>query len=101
MAQAVAAVNMAYNARLEELQAGGYYNIVVHGQGSDWPDVLTVFAVKTADTDAEGMEVTALDAARVEKLTTVFGNITEINTEVETNDHPGNVEDGPPAGVQG
>ena len=83
---------MEYNARLEALQAGDYDDIVIHGQGPDWAEVLAVFAVHTAGKD-EGMDVVTLDQDRVNRLKTVFWDMTEITSEVETIDHPGE-EDG-------
>lgn len=49
VAEAVAQVKYAINnAKLEELQAGGYDSIDIQGQTPDWPEVLAVFAAKTA-----------------------------------------------------
>lgn len=88
VSQAVAAVNVEYNAQLEALQAGGYDDIVSHGQGPDWAEVLAVFAVHTAGKDT-GMDVTTLDQNRVDRLKAVFWDMTEITSKVETIDHPG------------
>lgn len=88
VAQAVGTVNMAYNSRLELLQAGDYDNIVIHGQAPDWPEVLAVFAVKTAGAEADGLDVATLDPDRVNKLTAVFWDMTEITVEEKTIDHP-------------
>ena len=88
VAQAVGTVNMAYNSRLELLQTGDYNNIEIHGQGPDWPEVLAVFAVKTAGADVDGLDVATLDADRVSKLTAVFWDMTEIAVEEETIQHP-------------
>lgn len=88
VSQAVSAVNIDYNARLEELQEGAYDEIVVHGQGPDWAEVLAVFAVKTAGTD-DGTDVATLDQDRVERLKAVFWDMTAITQEVETVEHPG------------
>ena len=78
MAQAVGTVNMAYNSRLELLQAGDYDSITIQGQAPDWPEVLAVFAVKTAGADVDGLDVATLDADRVNKLTSVFWDMTAI-----------------------
>ena len=88
VSEAVAQVNMAYNARLEELQAGDYDSITVEGQAPDWPDVLAVFASKTAGAD-DGVDVATIDDDRVARLTAVFWDMTEITSWVETIDHPG------------
>ena len=88
VSQAVSAVNVEYNAKLEALQAGDYDDIVIHGQGPDWAEVLAVFAVHTAGKD-EGMDVVTLDQNRVNRLKAVFWDMTEITSKVETIDHPG------------
>lgn len=85
---AMAQINIEYAARLEELQAGDYDGIQLHGQPPDWRQVLAVFACKTAGTD-DGVDVTVLDADRVERLRAVFWDMTVITSEVETIDHPG------------
>lgn len=92
VAEAVAQVNIAYNAKLEELQAGDYDSIDIQGQAPDWPDVLAVFAAKTAGTD-DGVDVATLDADRVARLTAVFWDMTKITSWVETINHPGSGDD--------
>ena len=92
VAEAVAQVNIAYNAKLEELQAGDYDSIDIQGQAPDWPEVLAVFAAKTAGTD-DGVDVATLDADRVARLTAVFWDMTEITSWVETVYHPGSGDD--------
>lgn len=92
VAEAVAQVNIAYNAKLEELQAGDYDSIDIQGQTPDWPEVLAVFAAKTAGTD-DGVDVATLDADRVARLTAVFWDMTKITSWVETIDHPGSGDD--------
>lgn len=88
VAEAVAQVNIAYNAKLEELQAGDYDSIDIQGQTPDWPEVLAAFAAKTAGTD-DGVDVATLDADRVARLTAVFWDMTKITSWVETIDHSG------------
>ena len=88
VAEAVTQVNIAYNAKLEELQAGDYDSIDIQGQAPDWPEVLAVFAAKTAGAE-DGVDVATLDADRVDRLTAVFWDMTEITSWVETIDHSG------------
>lgn len=88
VAQAVGTVNMAYNSRLELLQAGDYDTITLDGQAPDWADVLAVFAVKTAGADMDGLDVATLDPGRIAKLTAVFWDMTGITVSEESVDHP-------------
>lgn len=85
---AIAQINIEYAARLEALQDGNYDSIQLQGQPPDWRQVLAVFACKTAGTD-DGMDVTVLDADRVERLRAVYWDMTVITSEVEAIDHPG------------
>ena len=94
VSEAVSTVNMAYNAKLEELQTGDYDSIKTEGQAADWPEILAVFAAKTAGAE-DGVDVATLDDDRVQRLTDVFWDMTAITSEVETIDHPGESEDDP------
>ncbi len=87
LAEAVASVNVAYNAKLEELQEGDYAGIEITGQAAAWHDVLAVFAVKVAGADVGGLDVVTLDSQRVELLKSVFWDMTNIRTETESTDN--------------
>jgi len=78
---------VAYNTKLEELQAGDYDSIDVTGAAADWPDVLAVFAARYAGAE-DGIDVATLDADRVSKLTATFWDMTALTSTVETIDHP-------------
>lgn len=87
-AAAVAQINRELTDRLEELQAGGTYDSVeVQGQPPGWPEVLAVFAARTAGAE-EGVDVAVLDPERVELLRTVFWDMTKITTEEKPVEHP-------------
>lgn len=83
---AVAQVNVEYAARLAELQEGDYDSIQIHGSPPDWREVIAIFACKTAGAD-DGVDVTAFDEDRVERLREVFWDMTPIRTEVEVIHH--------------
>lgn len=87
VAEAAAQINTAYNAKLTELQTGGYDSIHVTGAPADWPDVLAVFAVRYAGAD-NGIGVDTLDTDRVNKLAATFWDMTAITSEEETVYHP-------------
>lgn len=90
---AVAQLNRELADRLEELQAGGAYDgVEVHGQPPGWPEVLAVFAARTAGAE-DSVDVAVLDPERVERLRTVFWDMTKLTTQVETIEHTGTGED--------
>ena len=75
---AVAQINGELADRLADLQESGTYDRVeVRGQPPAWPDVLAVFAAKTAGAE-DGVDVAVLDPQRVNLLRTVFWKITKI-----------------------
>lgn len=91
---AVAQLNHELADRLEELQAGETYDSVeVHGQPPGWPEVLAVFAAQTAGAE-DGVDVAVLDPERVDRLRTVFWDMTKLTTQVETIEHEGTDEEG-------
>ena len=92
---AVAQVNYDFNERLETLQtADDYDSISVDGQAADWVEVLAVFAVKVAGSnDADAADVATMDADRIDRLKTVFWDMTTIAHRIEVIDHPGSGDD--------
>ena len=85
---AMAQINSEYADRLSALQTGGTYDRVeIQGRPPSWADVFAVFAAKTAGV-ADGESVAVLDTDTVEKLRTVFWDMTKITTETKTEDHP-------------
>lgn len=92
---AVAQVNYEYNERLKELQtADSYDSISVTGQSADWVEVLAVFAVKVAGSnDVDAADVATMDADRIDRLKTVFWDMTTIAHRIEVIDHPGSGDD--------
>lgn len=77
---------------LAELQDGNYDSIDLTGALPGWREVIAVFAVRTAGAE-NGVDVATMDADRVDRLKTVFWDMTEITSEVETIHHDGG-EDG-------
>ena len=90
---AVAQINYDFNAELEALQtAEDYDSISVTGQPADWVEVLAVFAVKVAGADVDAADVATMDADRIDRLKTVFWDMTTITHRVEIIHHPGSGE---------
>ncbi len=85
---AVAQINGEMADCLAQLQEGGTYDRVeVQGQPPAWPDVLAVFAAKTAGAE-DGVDVAVLDPQRVDLLRAVFWDMTKITTATETVEIP-------------
>lgn len=91
---AIGQIHVEYAAKLEDLQAGDYDSVQLHGQPPDWKEVLAVFAAKTAGAE-DGVDVATLDPDRVDRLRAVFWDMTVISTETETIHHPGSGGDDP------
>jgi len=88
---AIAQINVEYTEKLAQLQEGDYDSIQIHGSPPDWREVIAVFACKTAGAD-DGVDVTAFDEDRVERLRQVFWDMTPIRTEVEVIEHEDSTE---------
>ena len=86
-AATVAQISREYADTLSGYQTGGSYDSVeIVGRPPSWVDVFAVFSVKTVTED--GVDVVVLDTDRVERLRTVFWDMTKITTETKTLDHP-------------
>ena len=84
----IAQINSEYADRLSALQTGGTYDRVeIQGGPPSWADVFAVFAAKTAG-GADGAQVSVLDTDTVEKLRTVFWDMTKITTAESEVEHP-------------
>lgn len=82
LTEAVAQVEADFNDKLEQVQMGDYDRVEITGQAPAWAEVLAVFAVRYAGAE-DGIDVTTLDADRVDKLTDVFWDMTAITPEVK------------------
>lgn len=85
---AVAEVSKEICSTLAELQDGDYDYIDLAGVLPDWREVIAVFAARTAGAE-NGVDVATMDADRVDRLKTVFWDMTEITSEVDTIYHDG------------
>ena len=85
---AVAEVGKEVCSTLTELQDGNYDSIDLAGVLPDWREVIAVFAARTAGAE-NGVDVATMDADRVDRLKTVFWDMTEITSEVDTIYHDG------------
>lgn len=83
---AVAQLNNDLHTRLEALQTEDAYDeVTIQGEMADWVDVLAVFATKVAGSSgADAADVATLDADRIARLQTVFLDMNDITSTVET-----------------
>lgn len=83
---AVAYVNKSFTEKLEELQIQDDYDVIeISGSAAQWPEVLAVFATKAAgNEDASAADVIQIDKNKLDILTSVFWDMTQITHEVIT-----------------
>lgn len=83
---AVAYVNKSFTDKLEELQMQDDYDVIeISGSAAQWPEVLAVFATKTTgNEDASAADVIQIDQNKLDILTSVFWDMTQITHEVIT-----------------
>lgn len=83
-------------ARFEEIRqsAGAIDRVEMHYPGSadntrmdNWADVIAIFAVKTVLDEENGMDVATLDATRTEVIRSVFWEMNQVESHVETIEH--------------
>ncbi len=85
---AIVQLNGEFSDKLTELQAGGGYDRVeVQGGPPTWAEVFAVFTARTAGAD-NALPVAVLDTDTMERLRTVFWDMTKITTAETTVDHP-------------
>ena len=93
LTEAIAEINAEYNAEVQSHQTGSYTSILTVGRTPSWRDVVAVFACKTA-WSADGADVITLDAKRIDRLSKVFWDMTDISSSMETIEHEDtNLED--------
>lgn len=82
--------------RLEDIRqsAGVIDRIELNYPGSadntridNWADVIAIFAVKTVLDEENGMDVATLDATRTEMIHSVFWEMNQVESQVETIEH--------------
>ena len=86
LSAAVAAVQNEFTEKLELLQsADNYAAIYISGKPADFSEVVAVFAVQTTgNVQAISADVISIDEEKLERLKTVFWDMTTISTHVDT-----------------
>lgn len=85
-----------FEAKLEDVQqsAGNVDRVEIHYPDSadntqidNWMDILAVFAVKTVMDTENGMDVATLDATRIDIIHSVFWDMNQLESRIETIEH--------------
>lgn len=101
IAMAVAEINQAFNDKLDAIETNAQADKVIYhrlpdGEGrfiTNWPDIVAVFAVKTAGgNDDSSMDVLTIDATRIDFLQDIFNDMNVVTYQLETIHHPGEGE---------
>ncbi len=89
VAAAIAQVQDRLNSQLEGIQSADTYDdIALRGSLPDWTEVLAVFAVKVAGSDADAADVVTIDGDRISRLEAIFADMCVVSYEVNTTNHP-------------
>lgn len=85
MPTVVREINDEYEAKLEEIKSSiPYDTLEMSGSRAVWPDVLSIYSVKTTSDPTNGQEVATMDAGKKSLLKDVFWAMNEISYRTET-----------------
>ena len=78
-------INQEYDTRVEMLKTGTAHDeLSLNGSRATWPEVLTVYAVKTTSDPTNGLEVVTMDDTKKELLKQVFWDMNELSSFTST-----------------
>ena len=85
MQQVVREINEDYQDRIEMIKAENTYDdLEMSGSRAVWPQVLSVYAVKTATDPDDSMEVATMNDRKKQLLTDIFWEMNDISYRTET-----------------
>ena len=85
MQQVVREINEDYQDRIETIKAENTYDdLEMSGSRAVWPQVLSVYAVKTATNPEDSMEVATINDRKKQLLTDIFWEMNDISYRTET-----------------
>ncbi len=85
MRTAVREINEDYENKLESIKTGAAYDVLeMSGSRAVWPEVLSVYAVKTTTDPEHAMDVATVDDNRKAILKDIFWQMHEISSRTET-----------------
>ncbi len=85
MLQVVREINEDYQGRIETIKANNPYDdLEMSGSRAVWPQVLSIYAVKTTTDPDNAMEVATMDEEKKQLLTDIFWAMNDISYRTET-----------------
>lgn len=85
MQSVVREINAKYDDRLKEIKNGTSYDVLeMSGSRAVWKEVLAVYSVKTTTDPDNPQEVATMDEGEKELLSSIFWEMNEINSRMET-----------------
>ena len=85
MQQVVREINEDYQGRIETIKANNPYDdLEMSGSRAVWPQVLSIYAVKTTTDPDNAMEVATMDEEKKQLLTDIFWAMNDISYRTET-----------------
>ena len=88
MQTVVREINQEYEGKLEEIKTGNPHDVLeMSGSRTVWPEVLAIYAIKTATDPNNPQEVATMDDTRKELLKEIFWAMNEIGHSTDTTTH--------------
>lgn len=85
MQGAISDINAEYNAKIDEAKNSASHDLLeMSGSRARWQEVLAIYAVKTTTDQDNAQEVATMDEGKLELLRSVFWDMHEISTTMET-----------------
>lgn len=84
MRDAAREINQEYNEKIEKIKTDHPYDkLILSGSRATWPEILSIYAVKTTSDQSNGQEVASMNDMKLELLRKVFWDMNSISYRVE------------------
>lgn len=84
MRDAAREINQEYNEKIEKIKTDNPYDkLILSGSRATWPEILSIYAVKTTSDQSDGQEVASMNDMKLELLRKVFWDMNSISYRVE------------------
>ena len=83
MRDAAREINQEYNEKIEKIKTDNPYDkLILSGSRATWPEILSIYAVKTTSDQSDGQEVASMNDMKLELLRKVFWDRNSISYRV-------------------